>query len=51
MDSSEELIMQIPFLDIVAVGFCKWLQAQLELKGMLSVSYYLVIFENYAYCQ
>ena len=38
MDSSEELIMQIPFLDIVAVGFHKWLQAQLEFKAMFSVS-------------
>lgn len=51
MDSSEELITQITFLNIVALGFRKWLQAQLELKGMFSINYYLVIFENYTYCQ
>lgn len=51
MDSSEDLIMQIPFLSVVAVGFCKWLQAQLELKRMFYIIYYPVIFENYTYCQ
>lgn len=37
MDSSEELIMQITFLSVVAVELHKCLQAQLELKGLVII--------------